>query len=101
MHQESAVECDLAERTLPDEDEPNAAHFDYAQRDQAERMIEQMRRDIEEKDVARPEANTSDHGATSEAAAPLRAAGRSRRGSRRRRPAVAAGSDGRRSRRPR
>ena len=47
---------------LPDEDEPDAARLEDAQRDQPERVIEQMRDDVEEEDVARPEAEPSGHG---------------------------------------
>src|SRR5262249_47615693 len=77
MHQQRAIEHGLPGQILPDEDEPDAARFDDAQRDQTERMIEQMRGDVEEEDVARPKAEPPDHGLTSEAAAPLRVAVRS------------------------
>src|SRR5207248_2362222 len=77
MHQQRAVEGDLPRQALPEEDEPDAPGLDDAQRDQAERVIEQMRGDIEEEDVARPEAEPSDHGPISGAAAPLPVAARS------------------------
>ena len=55
--EQGAVENGLAQRIVPDEDEPCSAGFEHAQRDQAERMVEQMRDDIEEEDVGRPEAS--------------------------------------------
>ena len=95
--EQGAVENGLAQRIVPDEDEPRAADFEHAQRDQAERMVEQMRDDIEEEDVGRPEANPSDHDAISEAAAPLRAAGRWRHACPTPRWVAATGWDARRS----
>jgi hypothetical protein len=95
--EQGAIENGLAHRIVPDEDEPRPADFEHAQRDQAERMIEQMRDDIEEEDVGRPEANPSDHDATSEAAIPLRAAGRWRRACQLLRWAAATRPDARRS----
>lgn len=56
MDQQGAVENGLAGGIVPDEDEPVAARFEDAQRDQAEGVIKEMRNDIEEEDVARPEA---------------------------------------------
>ena len=95
--EQRSVEHRLADRIVPDGDEPLAADFEHAQRDQAKRMIEKVGDDIEEEDVARPESKPSDHDAISEAAAPLRAAGRSQRACPRRRRAAAAGSGVRRS----
>ena len=60
-------------------------------------MVEQMRDDIEEEDVGRPEAKPADHDAISGAATPLRAAGRWRHACPRPRSAAAAGWDARRS----
>ncbi len=90
--EQGTVENGLAHRVMPDEDEPRAADFEHAQRDQAERMIEQMRDDIEEED-----ANPSDHDAISEAAKPLRAAGRWRHACLTPRSVAATGWDARRS----
>ena len=56
VDQQGAVENGLAGGIVPDEDEPAAASFENAQRDQAEGVIKEMRNDIEEEDVARPEA---------------------------------------------
>ena len=95
--EQGAVENGLAGRVVPDEDERRAADFEHAQRDQAERVIQQMRDDVEEEDVGRPEANPSDHDAISEAAIPLRAAGRWRHACRRPRSAAATGLDAGRS----
>src|SRR5437899_5109065 len=97
VDEKGAVEGDLAGQAMPDEEEPYAADFEQAERDQAERMIEQMRDDVSEKDIGRPETDPPDHGATSRAAIPRQAAGRSRRACQPRRWAAAAGSDARRS----
>ena len=97
MAEQRAVEHGLADRIVPDEDEPVPARLEHAQRDQAERVVQQMRDDIEEQHIARPEAEPADHGAISAAAAPLPAAGRWRRACPRPRSAAAAGRDGRRS----
>src|SRR3990167_3208140 len=94
MGQQRAVESDLADRVVPDEYEPDPPGLEHAQRDQAERVIEQMRDDIEEEDVARPQADPSGHGVISGAATPPRPAGRSRRARPPPRRAAAAGPDG-------
>src|SRR5476649_157532 len=97
MKQQRAVEQDLSRQALPDIHEPDAPCLERAQRDEAQRVVEQMRGDVGEKDVARPEAQASDHGTTSTMPAPLRAAGRSRPSCPRPRSAAAAGSDAGRS----
>src|SRR5262249_14096320 len=96
-HQKRAVKYDLPGQVLPDEDEPRTGRLDDAQRDKPERVIEKMRRDVEEEDVARPETEASDHRATSAAATPLRADGRWQLSSRQRRSAAATGWGARRS----
>ena len=47
MQQQRAVEDGLTRQALPDEDEPDAAHLNHAERDQSQRMIEQMGGDVE------------------------------------------------------
>ena len=67
----------LADGIAPHEGEPCPACFEDAQRDQPERMIEEMGDDVGEEDVAGPKAKPSDHDVISAAAGPPRAAGRS------------------------
>lgn len=93
------IEKNLAGGIAPDERDPMAALFEDAQRDEAERMIEEMGDDVEEEDVARPEAKPPDHRVMREGAARLRAGGRSRRAPPSPRSGAAAGPGARRSHR--
>src|SRR5690349_13809405 len=98
MNEQGAVQDGLSDVSLPEEDEPVAAGLHHMQRDQPQRVVEQMHGDIGEKDIARPETKPADHrSTTSKAAGSLQVAGRWQRFCRRRRWAVAAGSDGSRS----
>jgi len=96
--QQRPVEKDLADGIVPDEGEPVPPFLEDAQRDQAERVIEEMGDDVDEEDVARPEAKPPGHGVISGEAGRLRPAGRSRRERLSRRSDAAAGRGARRSR---
>ena len=62
MGRHGAVQRHGADRIAPQREEPRAAALELLERDQAERMVGQMRRDISEQHQARPQPQPSDHG---------------------------------------
>src|SRR5215813_5980588 len=67
MDEHGTKEGSLTDWVVPQQHEYASADLESVQRDQAQRVIEQMRDDIEEEDVARPQTEPPDHDITSRA----------------------------------
>jgi len=93
VQREPTIERGLADRIVPQHHEQAPSLLERAQRYDAERVVHEMRRDIDQQDIARPESQPADHRLTPPAPAPLRAVDRQSRACPPRRSAVAAESD--------